>query len=254
MVPSPRLPSGPGPTGGGSDPGSPRVSRADHLLSIPLGRLFDPDPDPTREYPGLTADIEGFVTAPGATITIAATAPGPQGADLLDSAWSVLRRKGIGIRHLTVMNDRGRLVSLMTLRIDGAGELGRLLDAALVVPVRAHNGIAEVHLLATPGEIAAIEARVRPDRTSPPEPSLDPPPAALPPALKPGDWAFLGLLSSVGAFDGSDPPSPQLIADALGIEPRAFAERARAIEGGLAELVTDLFGTPASDGLRESAA
>lgn len=215
---------------------------SDHAISVPLGRLFFPEPDPTRQFPGESADIEGYVVAPGHNITFAATAGGPGGIDMLDSIWAALRRKGIGVRHLTVINDSGRIVSLMTLHVRASEDTIRFLQSLLMVPVHTRDGFAEVHCLATAEEVAALQERAV---------SSDPAAWGVPDAayaharesgpLQPGDWAFLGLLSAVGALDGPDGPSPTLVADALGLDPDAFAKQARAVERGLEGVVTGLF-------------
>lgn len=230
-----RGPGGPAQT---QEPGH----RADRAFSFPLGRLFAPEPDPTERYPGQSAEVEGYVVAPEHAVTLAVTAESSKGIDLLDSIWSAFRRKGIGVRHLTVLNDRGRIVSLMTLRVHAAEETIRLVQSLLVVPVRGHDGLAEVHLLATPEEAAALGGQIA-GGAAPAPPAKDP---ALPPAretgpLRPEDWAFLGLLSAVGALDGAEAPPPTLVAEALGIDAAVFAERAQRAQRGLEGVVTGLF-------------
>jgi hypothetical protein len=221
------------------------VGRVDRVISLPLIRLFFPDPDPTEQYPGQSADIEGYVVTPGRTLTIAATAKTPGGVEMLDSVWATLRRKGVGRRHMLLLDDRGRTVSVMTLSIDASDETLRLLRSLLIVPIHTRGGFAEVHFLATPGEVEALEERIEKDgRPLPPPTAVTLPPARETGALQPEDWAFLGLLTSVGAFDGPEGPTPELVAELLGLDPEAFAEQARAVEHGMGELVTGLFASP----------
>jgi len=219
--------------------------RVDRVVTVPLIRLFYPDPDPTESYPKESADIEGYVVTPNRTITIAATATSPGGIDMLDSVWVALRRKGIGRRHMILLDERGRTVSVMTLSVDASDETLRLLRSLLIVPVRAQGGFAEVHFLATPGDLEALEQRIEKDGQSlPPPAAVTVPPARETGALQPEDWAFLGLLSSVGAFDGPEGPTPELVAELLGLDAWAFAEQARSVEHGLEDVVTGLFAPP----------
>ncbi len=242
-MPSP--PTGPGPVAG--DPG-PATGRVDQVITLPLVRLFYPDPDPTEPYPKESVDIEGYVVAPDRTITVAAIAKSPSGIDLLDSVWASLRRKGVGRRHMVLLDDRGRTVSVMSLAVDASDQTLRLLRSLLIVPVHARGGFAEVHFFATPGEVEVLEKRIEKDgHPLPPPPTVTLPPARETESLQPEDWAFLGLLSSVGAFDGSEGPTPELVAELLGIDPEAFAEQARVVEHGLKDLVTGLF-APATPG------
>lgn len=218
------------------------AGRVERVVSIPLPRLFFPDPDPTERFPEESADIEGYVVAPDHGVTLAATAKTPGGLAMLDCVWAALRRKGVGRRHMTLLNDRGHTVSVMTLHIDSSGEMLRFLRSLLVVPVRAGGGFAEVHLLATPEEIQALQGRIERDAQPLPTPSaVKLPPVKETGALQPEDWAFLGLLSSIGAFDGPEGPTPELVAELLGTDPEAFAEQARAVEHGLEDLVSGLF-------------
>jgi hypothetical protein len=221
------------------------AGRVDIPISVPLLQLFIPDPDPTEHYPGQSADLEGYVVTPGNAVTIAATSDGPSGVDLLDSLWASLRRKGIGRRHITVLNDRGRIVSVMTLHFDAPEETVGLLRSLLVVPVHARDGLAEVHLFASPEELEVLAKRIDKGGRSP-IPSSAPtlPPARETGALEPEDWAFLGLLSTVGAFDGPEAPSPTSFAELLGIDMATFAERARAVDRGLSDVVAGLFAAP----------
>jgi hypothetical protein len=225
-----------------------RPARVDHVISVPLIRLFYPDPDPTETHPRESADIEGYVVAPDHTITIAATATTPGGVDMLDSVWAALCRKGLGRRHMLLLDERGRTVSVMTLRVGASDETLRFLRSLLVVPVHAGGGFAEVHFLATPGEAEALEEKIAKDEPALPIPAqLWMPPVRETGALQPEDWAFLGLLSSVGAFDGPTGPTPELVADLLGLDAESFAEQAREVERGLEEVVTGLF-APAGNG------
>lgn len=216
--------------------------RADRSVSVPLTRLFSPDPDPTEGYSGQAAEIDGYVVAPGKNVTIAVTTESPGGIDMLDSIWAALRRKGVGVRHLTVLNDRGRIVSLMTLHVDASEEVLRFLQSTLVVPVHTRDGFAEVHFLVTPEELGALQERIGSDgHVSGPDAGGPSPRAREAGTLQPVDWAFLGLLSVVGAFDGPEGPSPALVAEALGLDAFVFAQRARAVEQGLQDVVTGLF-------------
>lgn len=204
--------------------------------------LFQPGNDPTEGYPGQSAYIAGYFVAPGRTVTIAVTAETNEGIDLVDSVWFALRRKGIGVRHLTVVNDRGQVVSMMTLRLGVADDMLRQLRTLLVVPVRSSDGVAEVHLFATQDELTVLAERIEKGELSRGHPYV----VTLPPArqtgqVQPEDWAFIGLLSAIGAFDGPEGPSPRLIAEALGIDVSTFAEKAKAVEHGLEGLVTGLF-------------
>lgn len=225
-----------------------RGRRTDRVLSVPLIRLFYPHPDPSEEYPHEIVDIDGYAVAPDHSVTVAATVKSPGGLDMLDSVWVVLRKNGAARRRMLFLDDRGRTVSVMTIRPETSDTLLRLLRGLLVVPIRAHGGFLEVHFFATPDEVQALEHTIETGQ----QPKIVPPPVALPAAketgaLRPEDWAFLGLLSTVGAFDGPDGPTPELVADLLGLDPEAFAEQARAIERGLGTLVSDLF-APESSG------
>jgi predicted DNA binding protein len=209
---------------------------------VPTTRLFFPDPDPTEKYPKQTVTVEGYVVAPDRLVTVAVVAPRQEGIDVVDSIWEVLRRKGVGVRHLTVLNDRGGLVSLLTLRVDASSETLQLLQSLLLVPMRIRDGEAEVHLLATPSDFAALKGRIASDGLADGSIGLRPAtPVEDTGVLIPRDWAFLGLLSSVGAFDGPEGPRPALLAEALGIDPEVFAEHVRSVEHGLHGLVRDLF-------------
>jgi hypothetical protein len=244
----------PGEESAGNGP-STAVGRVDRAISVPLLRLFYPDPDPTESYPHETAEVEGYVVAPDQSVTIAATATSPGAVDMLDSVWASLRRRGVGRRHMLLLDDRGRTVSVMTFRVGPPDERLRFLRSTLVVPVRAHGGFAEVHLLASPDEADALVESLAKDGSSVPELSDSTlPPARETRSMQPEDWAFLGLLASVGAFDGPEGPTPELVAELIGTDPEAFAVQARAVERSLQDVVTGLFAPtapgPGSGGLR----
>ena len=231
------------------------VRRADHVMLLPLIRLFYPDPDPTEPYPGEVADIDGYVVAPDRTVTLAVTIQTAEGLDMMDSVWDVLRRKGVGLRRMLVIDDCGRTVSVMTLTMDVPKDLLKLLRSLLVVPVRTHDGFAEVHFFATRDEASALERSVEVGRHPVSTPSV----VLLPPAkdtgpMQPEDWAMLGLLSAVGAFNGAEGPDPKLFADLLGIDPETFAEQAYAIERSMSGLVSDIFAPSAARSNPEGAA
>lgn len=216
----------------------------DHVYLLPVRRLFSPEPDPTTGFPEHAASVDGYVVAPDRHVTLALSVTSPVGSELLESIWSTVRRKGVGVRHLTVLNDRGHVVSLMTVRVDTSEEMLELLQSLLLVPVRTQNGLAEVHLLATPKDLRGIRERIEVEGL-PEHPSTA---AAAPLAVTAGpmgpqDWAFLGLLAAVGAFDGPTGMPPAALAEALGIELDAFVERARAAERGLHGVVEGLFGS-----------
>lgn len=220
--------------------------RSDRAISVPLIRLFYPDPDPTESFPGESAEIEGYIVAPDHTFTIAATTATSEGVDMLDAVWLALRRKGVGRRRMILLDDRGRTVSVMTLHADLRNDLVRALRNFLVVPIRARGGFAEVHFYATTDELGAIERKLEADGEAlPPIPAATLPPVKETGALQAEDWAFLGLLNCVGAFDGPEGPTPQLVAELLGLDPDALAEQASEIERGLGSLVSDLFATKA---------
>jgi len=215
------------------------------VIMVPLTRLFYPDPDPTEPYPGESADIEGYHVAPDHTITIAAVVTSAGGLDMLDSAWAGLYRKGVGRRRMLLLDDRGRTVSVMTIGVESPSETLSLLRTMLVVPVRTRGGFAEVHFLATPEEVEALEGRLEEDgQPRPNVSSVTLPPARETETLRPEDWAFLGFLSSVGAFNGPEGPTPEIVAELLGIDSESFAERACAVEHGMEGLVSDLFALP----------
>lgn len=216
--------------------------RDDHVIWVPMDLLFQPGNDPTEAYPGESANVVGYFLAPDQTVTIAVTTESSAGLDLVDSAWNAFRRTGMGLRHLTVINDRGQVVSLITLQLGFSDDLRRLLRTLLVVPLRSKDGVSEVHLFATQEELATLAERIETGGPAPSHPYV----ASLPPArhtgpLQPEDWAFLGLLSAIGAFDGPEGPSPRLVAEALGVDASAFAEKAQAVERGMEGLVTGLF-------------
>ncbi len=233
----------------GAAPPSPRPSRRrDHVVSIPLARLFVPDPDPTEGHPDARADLDGYVVTPDRTVSLAVTTDSESGLAMLDAVWRSLRTKGIARRRFQLRDDRGRTVYVMTFAPDVSAPTLRLARESLVLPVRTSGGVAEVHLLATPDEAAAIDRKLFRDGSGPVPPST----VAVPPArdtegLRPEDWAFLGLLSAVGAFEVPDGPTPHLLAELFGLAPDAFADRAREIERGMQILVTDLF-APAGGG------
>lgn len=217
-------------------------SRTDRPISVPLILLFYPDSDPTEKYPGEAADIDGYVVGPGHTVTIAATAKTAGGLDMLDSVWAALRRKGAVRRHMVLLDDRGRTVFVMTLDLGVSDETLRLLRSLLVLPVHARDGFAEVHFFASEEELEAIERKITTGGQPLAIRSTPTVPAAKETAeLDPEDWAFLGLLCAVGAFDGPEGPTPRLVAELLGLDPEVFAEQALAVERGLGDLVTDLF-------------
>lgn len=219
--------------------------RADQVLMVPWNRLFYPDPDPTEPFPEESADIEGYHVAPDHTITIAVVVTSAGGLGMLDAAWAVLHRKGVGLRRMLLLDDRGRTVSLMTLGLGSSRNTLDLLRTMLVVPVRARGGFAEVHFLATPEEAGALEERLGKGGPAPPNAhSATLPAAKETKTLRPEDWAFLGFLSSVGAFNGPEGPTPEILADLLGIDSESFAERACAVELGMEGLVAELFALP----------
>lgn len=223
--------------------------RSDRAISVPLMRLFYPDPDPTEGYPDESADIQGYLVAPDQSVTLAATWSTPESLDMLDSVWDALRRKGVGTRRMLLLDDRGRTVSIMTLRPKIPSDLLSLLRSMLVVPIRTSGGFAEIHLFASTSELESLTRRIEGDGGPLPSPSV----VRLPGAKDTGileaeDWAFLGLLNCVGAFDGPAGPTPELVGKLLGIEPEAFSERAAALENGLGGLVTDLFSPPEASG------
>jgi len=216
--------------------------RTDRTMFVPLSRLFYPDPDPTDKYPDEVAEIDGYVVAPDRTTTFATTILTEGGFDMLDSVWTALQRKGVGRRRMLVLDDRGRTVSVMTLKLDAPKDLLRLLRSLLVVPVRAHLGFAEIHFFATSDEVSAIEETVEKGRHPvPPSPTVFLAPAKDTGPLLPEDWAFLGFLSAVGAFNGPEGLSPTLFAEMVGIDLAAFAKQARSIERNMGMLVKDMF-------------
>ncbi len=230
-------------------PSSPRepVGKVDRVLAVPLSQLFSPDPDPTKDFPGQSTEVEGYVVTPGQVVTVALTAPVPEGVDLLDSIWSVLRRKGIGLRRMVLLDDRGRMVSLMTLQLRASTETIRLFESMLLVPVHAGDGFAEVHFLAGSCEVEALESEIHKNgRPFPPPLTIRLPAARGNTGLRPDEWAFLGLLSALGVLDGPDGPTAPMVAELLGIDTATLAERARAVERGLEGVVTGLFSWPSS--------
>ncbi|MGA8303507.1 MAG: hypothetical protein WA691_02000 [Thermoplasmata archaeon] len=221
------------------------TARVDRVVSVPLRVFFDPDPDPTKRFPGQSADVEGYVVTPDHTITFSATASTPEGEEMLDAIWATFRRKGTGRRHMLLLDERGRTVSVMTIRVDLPDETLRLLRSLLVVPVRTGGGQAEIHLLATEAEAETMAEKLGKDkRPLRPPAFVTVPPARVTPKMGPGDWAFLGLLSSVGALDGAEGPTPELVAELFGVDPDAFTEQARAVERGIEGIVTGLFASP----------
>jgi len=221
------------------------ADRLDHVISFPLILLFYPDSDPTEKFPGQSVDLEGYVVGPDRTVTIAATTEGTGALELLDSVWNAIRRKGVGRRHMVVLNERGQTVSVMTLDVAMSEESIRLLRSLLIVPVHARAGVAEVHFLASPEEVEVLEERVEKGGHPLPAPSsITLPPARETGVLEPEDWGFLGLLSSIGAFDESQGFTPELVADLLGVDPVTFVEHARTVEHDLQGLVTGLFAVP----------
>lgn len=225
------------------------VRRSERAISLPVMRLFYPDPDPTEGYPDESADIEGYLVAPDQTVTLAATWSTPASLDMLDSVWAALRRKGVGTRRMLLLDDRGRTVAIMTLQPKIPSDLLGLLRSMLVVPIRASGGFAEIHLYATSSELESLTRRIEGDGQPLPAPSV----VRLPGAKDTGileaeDWAFLGLLNCVGAFDGPEGLTPERVGKLLGVEPGAFSERVAAVENGLGGLVTDLFSPPETPG------
>jgi hypothetical protein len=195
-------------------------------------------------FPGEAAEIDGYIVAPDQSVTIAATSETPGGLDMIDTVWVELQRRGLGRRRMILLDDRGRTVSVLTLAPPHPTESLELLRSHLLVPIVARDGVAEVHLLATPDEVAELEGKF-PAREEPPPPGVRSGKSgeAGDGRLDPEDWAFLGLLCSVGAFDGPSGPSARLLAELFGLEPRAFVRRATAVQQGLASMVRDLFDT-----------
>ena len=235
----------------GAGPGSSSVGgrdrRVERAVEVALDRLFSPEPDPTGAYPDERVDIEGYAVAPDRTITLAVVALSPGALDMLDSAWSVLRRKGVGRRRMVVLDDRGRTVYVMTLAVDASDATLQTLRTIVVVPVHARGGSAEVHFLATVEEASDWEQRLGAahPRVSETSDAGEPRPKEVDP-LRPEDWAFLGLLSSVGAFDSTEGVPPEAVAGLLGMDAEAFADRTEAVEQGLEGLVSGLFTPPRS--------
>jgi len=222
--------------------------RTDRTMFVPLSRLFYPDPDPTDKYPDEVAEIDGYVVAPDRTTTFATTILTEGGFDMLDSVWDTFRRKGVGVRRLLLLDDRGRTVSIMTLKPGFPEDVLRLLRSILVVPIRASNGFAEIHFYATPGEFNSLKERIEGDEGPLPAPEIVNLPAARDTGiLDAEDWAFLGLLSCVGAFDLEGGPSLELVAQLIGLAPATFTDRTVALERGLGSMVTELF-QPSGEG------
>jgi hypothetical protein len=214
-------------------------------VSVPLRRLFFPEAKPTEGFGEGTADLEGYVVRPAGGVTVAVSAEGTRGAELLESVWTELQRSGLGRERQVRQDDRGRTVYLMTLDLDASEKTARFLRSVLVVPVHAEGGFAEVHLFVTPAEVRLFEdwiAKNSHGPTSPADTTL--PRAHETKDLRPEDWAFLGLLSAAGALDRSESLSPESVARLLGMEPMAFAEQAWALQHGLESLVTGLFVHP----------
>ncbi len=235
----PAIASGPS---GAARSAAPRGHRRDHVVAVPLALLFHPDPDPTEQHPAARADLDGYVVTPDRTITLAATTDSPEGLSMLDAVWRTIRAKGIARRRFVLLDDRGRTVVVMTFLPQVSAATLRLTRSALVVPVHATAGSAEVHLLANSQELAEIEHRLASEGADASPPStVVVPPARETEGLGPEDWAFLGLLGAVGAFDVPDGPTPRLLAELFGLDPEAFARQALAVERGMRSLVTELF-------------
>lgn len=216
--------------------------REDHVISLPLVRLFYPDPDPTENYPGEAVDIEGYVITPDHAVTIAVSAKTPGGLDMLDSAWAGLRKKGLASRRSLLLDDRGRTVSVLTLNPMLPDDFLDLLRSLVVVPVHVSSGFVEVHFLATREEFNAIEERIEVDGL----PLELPAPGTLPTTKDAGllqteDWAFLGLLAAVGALDDPDGPSPQRVTELLRLDPTVLALQSASLRHSLARFVLELF-------------
>jgi hypothetical protein len=217
------------------------------VVSIPLIRLFSPEADPTERFPQERADLEGYVLAPDRTITVAVTAAGARGMELLESIWASVQRRGAGRKNHILLDDRGRTIFVMTLRVDLHGAVEELLRSLLVVPVRFGGGFAEVHFLASSSETDSIVRSLEHlGRGESPPTRVALPPARSTGPLRPEDWAFLGFLSAIGTFEASDGPAPDLVASLIGADPASFASQARAVERGLSGLVQGIFSSPAA--------
>jgi hypothetical protein len=224
----------------------------DTIVRISLGSLFAPESDPSLRFPDHWADIEGYATAGDGTVALAVTGGGPHAETLLEELWAGLARKGVAVRRAYPRNGRGRPVVVMTIRFPLDPGAVALLRADLILPVHFQAGQAELRLAGPPSDVVAIESALRSEGLRPTSvrPAAEDQ-AATGTKLSAEDWAFLGLLCSLGVFDGPDPPSRDDAAHLIGLDSPRFAQRVRDIEKGMRSLVAGLFAPP-TDAFRGS--
>jgi hypothetical protein len=234
-----------------ADPPSGPEARTDFEFNVSTERLFQPEADPTQQFPHQDVELVGYVAAPRRVFTVGICSKLPDGPNLLDELWSSLKRRGIGRRRIVLLDERGRMITVLSVQLDVADEMIEQLESMLVVPVRIRNGSARVHLRGTTTDLSRLHRAMTSGTLDSARYAGR---ARDPGVLDPREWAFLGLLSSVGAFEGAEGPSPELVADLLGIDRPTFVALARAVERGLSHIVKDLFAPSAGAAVREDGA
>ena len=230
------------PTPPGGNPGD---GAHDTLVRFSVGSLFAPESDPSLRFPDHWADIEGYATGGDGTVALALAGGGPHAETLLEELWAGLSRKGVAVRRARSPSGRGRPVVAMTIRFPFDAGAVALLRADLILPVHVQAGQAELRLAGPPSDVVAIESALRrqglePTSARPAEEERE----TAGTKLSAEDWAFLGLLCSLGVFDGPEHPSQDDAAHLIGLDTSKFAQRVRAIEGGMRALVAGLFAPP----------
>jgi hypothetical protein len=225
------------------------------VFVLPLAGLFAPESDPSVRFPDHYAEVQGYAVADNGTVALAIAGDGTHAATLLDEAWAGLERKGIVLRRADPSPNRAGPASAVTVRLDLGPTVCDLLRSSLILPVRAQAGQAEVHVIGTAAEAKALELALEREGIPPISVAIgEPDPTYLGTKLTAEDWAFLGLLSSLGVFDGPDHPNEQAAARLVGFDRAEFTAKVETVEAGMRLLVAGLFAPPErSDGPRRAA-
>jgi hypothetical protein len=237
----------PAPTGPSRASPTPAVpGRREAVLTIPLPPI--PRVAGTMTY-GALAEIEGYDLAPDRTITVAVSGSGAVATAFLESVWTLIQERRLGRLRSVRTDERGRTVAVLSVHLPEDVELGHLLGSIAVVPARLGPATAEVRVLASPHEMqrltVALEEEGLPPSAVVVERAVQPAEAS---ELAPEDWAFLGLLVAIGAFEGRRVSTASAIAERLDLDPGYLAERIRTLGNGMRRLVAAVFPEPATPG------
>jgi hypothetical protein len=216
---------------------------------LPLAGLFAPESDPSLRFPDHFAEVQGYAVADDGTVAVSIVGEGPHAAALLDEVWAGLERKGLVVRRMAAARTNDPPTAAITLRLDLGPTICAMLRASLLLPVRAQAGQAEVHVLGTAREAEAIGRALEAEGIPPISVRAGPPdPTVAGTRLTAEDWAFLGLLSSLGVFDGPEHPNEAAAARLVGFADAEFAVKVRTVEAGMRSLVAGLFAPPEEAG------